>query len=109
MILRHTNLRRDVRPSFGCIFIVRVRMADSGSSRYSSETDLESDLSLSTSSSSELSEDIHLSGPLLETEILPYRFEPTLAPTDADDGVHAATLATETEASPVDRVGNTDW
>ena len=32
-----------------------------------------------------------------------------LAPTDADDGVHAATLATETEASPVDRVGNTDW
>ena len=39
-------------------FIVRVRMAESDSSRYSSETDLESDLSLSTSSLSELSEDI---------------------------------------------------
>ena len=26
MILRHINLRRDVRPSSGCIFIVRVRM-----------------------------------------------------------------------------------
>ena len=82
-------------------------MAESDSSRYSSETDLESDLSLSTSSLSELSEDIHLSGPSLETEVLPYRFEPTL--TDTDDGVHA-TLSTETEASaPVDRIGNTDW
>ena len=109
MILCHTNLRRDVRPSSGCVFIVCIRMAESGSSRYSSETDLESDLSLSTSSSSEFSENIHLSEPSLETEILPYRFKPMLAPTDIDDGVHAATFATETEASPVDRVGNTDW
>ena len=59
------------------------------------------------SSSSKLSEDIHLSGPS-ETKILPYRFEPTLAPTDTDDRVHTATFPTETEALPVDRVGN-DW
>ena len=80
-------------------------MAESGSSRCSSETDL----SLSTSSSSEFSEEIHLSGPSLETEVLPYHFKPELAPTNTDDGVHAPTFSPETEASPVNHIGNTDW
>ena len=51
-------------------------MVESGSLRCSSETDL----SLSTSTSSEFSEEIHLSGLSLETEVLPYRFKPELAP-----------------------------
>ena len=41
-------------------------------------------------------------------EVLPYRFEPELAPTETDDGVHAPTFSPYTEASPVNYVGNTD-
>ena len=93
----------------GCTFITCVRMADSGSSRYSSETDDDYNLSLSTSLSSEASEEICLSGPPLEMEVRPYRFEPDLPSTtdrDIDDGVHRTAVS---ESSLVDRVGNTDW
>ena len=65
----------------GCTFITCVRMADSGSSRYSSETDDDYDLSLSTSVSSWASEEICLSGPPLEMEVRPYHFEPDLPST----------------------------
>ena len=65
----------------GCTLISRVRMAEYGSSRYSSETDDDYDLSISPSISSEASEEIYLSSPPLETDVRPYRFEPVLPPT----------------------------
>ena len=72
----------------GCTLISRIRMAEYGSSRYSSETDDDYDLSISPSISSEASEEIDLSSPPLETDLRPYRFEPVLPPTtdhDTDD------------------------
>ena len=93
----------------GCTLISRIKMAEYGSSRYSSETDDDYDLSISPSISSEGSEEIYLSSPPLETDVRPYRFEPVLPPTtdrDTDDGVHHTTVS---ESSFVDRMGNTDW
>ena len=93
----------------GCTLISRVRMAEYGSSRYSSETDDDYDLSISPSISSEASEEIYLLSPPLETDVRPYRFEPVLPPTtdrDTDDGLHHNAVS---ESSFVDRVGNTDW
>ena len=60
----------------GSTFISCIIMDDSGSSRYSSEVDNDYDLSLSTSLSSEASEDIYLLGPPLEIEVRSCRFEP---------------------------------
>ena len=62
----------------GSAFITRVRMAESGSPRRSSDSDDEYDLTLSSSLSSEVSEEVRLSWPSLEMEVLPYRFEPGL-------------------------------
>ena len=84
-------------------------MADSGSLRYSSETDNDCDLSLLASLSYEASEEKCLSGPQLEMEVRPYHFEPDLPFTtdhDIDDGVHRTAVS---ESSLVDRMGNTDW
>ena len=78
-------------------------MADSGSSRYFSEID-DDYLSLSTSVSSEASEEICLSSSPLEMEVRSYRFKPdresdlpsTILPTtvhDIDDGVHPSTVS----------------
>ena len=83
-------------------------MAECGSSRSSSETDDEYDLSLSTSLSSEAIEEVCWSGPSLEMEVLPYRFEPDLSGTDIDD-VYPTTVSPETKTSSVDHVGNTNW
>ena len=69
----------------GCTFITCVRMADSGSSRYSSEIDDDYDLSLSSSLSSEASKEICLPGAPLKMEVRPYRFEPDLPSTCTTD------------------------
>ena len=53
-------------------------MADGDSSRNSSETEDDFKLSVSTSLSSEASEEMLLSSPPLEMEVRPYRFEPDL-------------------------------
>ena len=53
-------------------------MAESGSSRRSSDSDNEYDLTLSSSLSSEVSEEVSLSWPLLEMKVLPYHFKPDL-------------------------------
>ena len=53
-------------------------MAESGSPRRSSDSDDEYDLILSSSLSSEVSEEVRLSRLLLEMEVLPYRFKPNL-------------------------------
>ena len=53
-------------------------MAKSGSPRRSSDLDDEYDFTLSSSLSSEVSEEVCLCWPLLEMEVLPYRFEPDL-------------------------------
>ena len=93
----------------GCTLISRIRMAEYGSSQYSSETYDDYDLSLSPSLSSKASEEIDLSSPPLEINIQPYHFELVLPPTtdcDTDDGVHHTAVS---ESSFVDRVGNTDW
>ena len=66
----------------GSIFIPRIRMAESGSPRCSSDSDDEYDLTLSSSLSSEVSKEVRLSWPSLEMEVLPYRFEPDLPGTD---------------------------
>ena len=55
----------------GSAFITRVRMAESGSPRRSSDSDDEYDLTLSSSLSSEVSEEVRLSWPSLEMEVLP--------------------------------------
>ena len=92
-----------------CTLISHVRMAEYGSSQYSSETDDDYDLSLSLSLSSEASEEIDLSSPPLEIHVWPYRFEPVLPPTtdrDTDDVVHHTAVS---ESSFVDHMGNTDW
>ena len=92
----------------GCTLISRVRMAEYGSSRYSSKTDDDYDLSLSPSLSSKASEKINLSNPPLEIDMRPYHFEPVLPPTtdhDTDDGVHHTAVS---ESSFVDHMGNTD-
>lgn len=109
MLLRHIHLYRDVRPSPEVLLFHCVRMAESGSSRCSSETDDEYDTSTSNSLSSEVIEELCLSGPSLERVVLPYRFEPELPPTDPHDDSHATTVSPETEDSPAARVGNTDW
>ena len=93
----------------GCTLITRFRMAKYGSSRYSSETDNDYDLSLSPSLSSKASKVIDFSSPPLKIDLRPYHFEPVLPPTtdrDTDDGVHHTAVS---ESSFVDRVGNTDW
>ena len=93
----------------GCTLISRIRMAEYGSSQYSSETDDDYDLSISPSISSEASEEIYLSSPPLEKDVRPYRFKPVLPPTtdrDTDDRVHHTAVS---ESSFVDCVGNTDW
>ena len=93
----------------GCTLISCVRMAEYGTSRYSSETDDDYDLTLSPSLSSEASKEIHLSSPPLETDMRPYRFKPVLPPTidhDTNDGVHHTAVS---ESSFVDHVENTDW
>ena len=75
----------------------------------SSETNHNYDLSLSTSLSSEASEEIYLSGPPLEMDMQPYRFKPVLPPTasftthhDIDDEVYHTTVSV---SSLVDRAG----
>jgi len=61
-------------------------MAESGSSRYPSETVDEYDFSDSTSFSSEASKEVCLSGPSLGMELLPYRFElPDHSPADSHE------------------------
>ena len=88
----------------GSTFISCIRMANSGSSRYSSEIDDDYDLSLSTSLSTKVSEEICLSSLPLEMEVRPYRFKPdqesdlpsTTSPItdcDIDDGVHCTTVS----------------
>jgi len=81
-------------------------MAESGSSRYSSEMDNGYNFSDSISFSSEASEEVCLSGPSLGMELLPYRFEPP-DPSSADFhvGVHFTSASTEME---VNHIGNTD-
>ena len=60
-------------------------MADGDSSRNSSETEDDFELSVSISLSSEASEEMLLSSPPLEMEVRPYCFEPDLpATTDHD-------------------------
>ena len=62
-------------------------MAESGSRRRSSDSDDEYGLTLSSLLSSEVSEEVLLSWPSLEMEVLPYRFEPDLPGTDIDDSL----------------------
>ena len=93
----------------GSTFIPRVTMAESGSPRLSSDSDDEYDLTLSSSLSSEVSEEVRLSWPSLEMEVLPYRFEPGLPDTEIDDSADPSINSPEMEALYVDRVGNTDW
>ena len=84
-------------------------MAKSGTPRRSSDSDEEYDLTLSSSLSSEVSEEVSLSWPSLEMEVLPYLFEPDLLSTDIDDRADPSTVSPEMEVLYVDRVGNTDW
>ena len=93
----------------GSTFIPCIRMAENGSPRCSSNSDNEYDLTLSSSLSSEVNEELHLSWPSLEMEVLPYRFEPDLPSTDIDDRVYPSTVSPEIEALYMDHVGNTDW
>ena len=60
----------------GSTFIVCITMAESGSPRCSSDSDDEYNLTLSSSLFSEVSEEVRLSWPSLEMEVLSYRFEP---------------------------------
>ena len=41
-------------------------------------------------------------------EALAYCFKPDLSATDMDDGVHPTTISPETEALPLDHIGNTN-
>ena len=85
-------------------------MAESGSPRHSSDLDDEYGLTLSSSLSSEVNEEVRLSWPSLEMEVLPYRFEPDLPGTDIDDNLTlASTVSPQIKTLYVDRVGNTDW
>ena len=93
----------------GSTFILRVTMAESGSPRRSSDSDDEYNLTLSRSLSSEVSEEVRLSWPSLEMEVLSYRFKPDLPSTDIDGSVYPSAVSPEIEALYVDRVGNTDW
>ena len=79
-------------------------MADSNIEQLSSE---EYDDSLSTSSSSEYSEEVDLSVPSLEVKVHPYRFEPELPPIDIDDGPREEDNSAD--ILPVNRVGNIEW
>jgi len=81
-------------------------MAESGSSRYSSETDDGYDFSDSASFFSEASEEVCLSGPSLGMELLPYCFEPPDPSPAYSHVVHFTSASTEIE---VNRVSNTDW
>ena len=84
-------------------------MADGDSSRNSSETEDDFELTVSISLSSEASEEMLLSSPPLEMEVRPYRFEPDLPATtdrDMEDRAHRTAVS---ESVIVDRVGNTDW
>ena len=63
-------------------------MAESGSPRRFSDLDDEYGLTLSSSLSSEVNEEVRLSWPSLEMDwVLPYRFEPELPGTDIDDSL----------------------
>ena len=84
-------------------------MAESGSPRRSSDSDDKCDLTLSSSLSSDVSEEVCLSWPSLEMKVLSYRFEPDLPGTKIDDSADPSTVSPEIEALYVDRVGNTDW
>ena len=72
----------------------------------SSDLDDEYNLTLSSSLSSEVSEELRLSWPSLEMEVLSYPFKPDLPVTNIDGSVYPSA---EIEALYVDRVGNTDW
>ena len=63
-------------------------MAESGSLQRSSDSNDECDLTLSSLLSSEVSEEVCLSWPSLEMEVLPYRFEPDLPDTNINDRVY---------------------
>ena len=75
-------------------------MAESGSPRSSSDSDHEYNLTLSSSLSSEVSKEVHLSWPSLEMEMLLYRFDPDL---------YRFIASPEIKALYVDHVRNTDW
>ena len=96
----------------GSTFILRFTMAESGSPQRSSDSDDEYNLTLSSSLSSENSEEVCLSWASLEMEVLYYRrFEPDLSSTDVDGSVtsvYPSAASPEIEALYVDCVGNTD-
>ena len=81
-------------------------MAESGSPQSSSDSDDEYNLTLLSSLSSEVSEEVHLSWLSLEMEMLLYHFD--LVPI-IDDKVYPFTISPEIKALYIDRVGNTDW
>ena len=62
-------------------FILCVRMADSGTSRYSSKTDHDYNFPFQLFLSFEASKQIYLSGPPLKIKVWPYRFKPDLPST----------------------------
>ena len=84
-------------------------MAESGSPRCSSDSDNEYNITLSSSFSTEVSEEVHLSWLSLEIEVLPYRFEPDLPSTNINDRIYPSIVSPEIKALYVDRAGNTDW
>ena len=90
-------------------FITRIRMAESGSPRRSSDSDDEYDLTLSSSLSSEVSKEVRLSWPSLEMEVLPYCFEPDLPVPISMIALYPSTVSPQIKTLYVDRVGNTDW
>ena len=84
-------------------------MADGGSSCNSSGTEDDFELSVSTSLSSEASEEMLLTSLPLEMEVLPYRFEPDLLATIDCNMDNRARCTAVSESLIVDCVGNTDW
>ena len=80
-------------------------MAENGSPQSSFDLDNDYNLTLPSSLSSEVSEEVCLSWLSLEMEMLPYRFDPV----PIYDRVYPFTVSPEIKALYVDRVGNTDW
>ena len=67
----------------------------------------ESDVSSSTSFSSEWSDDECVSGPSFGMEVTPYRFEPE--PSTDDHNLPRSNISVVVEESSIDRIGNTNW
>ena len=89
----------------GSTFILHVTMAESGSPRRSSEYNL----TLSSSLSSEVREEVHLSWPSLEMEMLSSLQARSIPGTIPLCRLYPSAVSPEIEALYVDRVGITDW